>query len=165
MKQKYSGNEPIIGELVTLISQIEYQLKVIQTAFAENQVNGEKLRDRIRKFQSQGIKTPSNLNDSMNTITCLREWHWNYIERFERFIYESKSIYLEFENFEKKTGFLAKNKRKKILGDVSNFVFLGRKYIETLSNVFDGDYLTLIPGEEIRKEALKLMSARLGAGS
>ena len=165
MNQKNSGSEPIIEELVKVIFEIESQLKIIQKAFTENQVNGEKVKDKIKKIQSEGKKAPLNLNDNMNTITCLREWHWNYIERFERFIYESKTIYLEFEKIEESTGFLTKGKRKKILEDASNFVFLGRRYIETLGSVFDGDYLTLIPGEEIRNEALKLMSARIGAGS
>lgn len=161
MSQKYTGSEPIIKELVTVIFQIEAQLKIIQEAFKENQVNGEKLRDKIRNLKDANKSIPTNLNDNLNSITCLREWHWKYIERFENFIYESKSIYLDFEKVENNPGFLSKGKRKKILEDAGNFVLLGRTYIETLGDVFDGDYLTLIPGEEIRNDALKLMSQRL----
>lgn len=153
--------EQIIKELVQVIHQIEAQLKIIQEAFKENQVNGEKLRDKIKNLKDANKSIPTNLNDNLNSITCLREWHWKYIERFENFIYESKSIYLDFEKVENNPGFLSKGKRKKILEDAGNFVLLGRTYIETLGDVFDGDYLTLIPGEEIRNDALKLMSQRL----
>jgi len=161
VSQKYSGSEPIIKELVTVIFEIEAQLKIIQEAFKENQANGEKLKDKINKIKSEGKKSPSNLNENMNTITYLREWHWKYIERFEKFIYESKSIYLDFDKFKDSSGFLSKGKRKKVLEDAGNFVLLGRSYVETLGDVFDGDFLTLIPGEEIRNDALKLMSQRL----
>ncbi len=161
MSQKYSGSEPIIKELVIVIFQIEAQLKTIQEAFKENQKSGEKLRDKLRSLKDANKSVPTNLNDNLNSITCLREWHWKYIERFENFIYESKSIYLDFEKVENNPGFLSKGKRKKILEDAGNFVLLGRTYIETLGDVFDGDYLTLIPGEEIRNDALKLMSQRL----
>ena len=83
----------------------------------------------------------------------------------KEFVYESKSIYLDFEKIKESSGFLSKGKRKKILEDAGNFVLLGRQYIETLGDVFDGDYLTLVPGEEIRSEALKLMSQRLASGN
>lgn len=161
MSQKYTGSEPIIKELVKVIFQIEAQLKIIQEAFKENQVNGEKLRDKIRNLKDANKSIPTNLNDNLNSITCLREWHWKYIERYENFIYESKSIYLDFEKIENNPGFLSKGKRKKILEDAGKFVLLGRTYLETLGDVFDGDYLTLIPGEEIRNDALKLMSERM----
>jgi hypothetical protein len=165
MKQKYSGSEPIIKELVTVIFQIEAQLKIILEAFEENQKSGEKLRDKIRSLKDANKSVPINLNDNLNSITYLREWHWKYIERFENFVYESKSIYLDFDKLKDSSGFLSKGKRKKVLEDAGNFVLLGREYIETLGSVFDGDYLTLIPGEEIKNEALKLMSQRLGSQS
>ena len=161
MKKSAVDTEPIITELVTVIFQFESQLKIIQAAFNENQDNGEKLRDKIKKIRSEEKDVPSKLDDNMNTVLCLREWHWNYIERFERFIYETKAIYVDFDKIENNPGFLGKGKRKKVLEDAGNFVLLGRTYIETLGDVFDGNYLTLIPGEEIRNEALKLMSQRL----
>ena len=158
-------SEPIIRELVQVISQIESQLKIISGAFEENQKSGEKLRDKIRSLKDANKSVPTNLNDNLNSITCLREWHWKYIDRFQKFVYESKSIYLDFEKIKESSGFLSKGKRKKILEDAGNFVLLGRQYIETLGDVFDGDYLTLVPGEEIRSEALKLMSQRLASGN
>ena len=165
MKKSAVDAEPIITELVTLIFQIESQFRIILAACDESQSNEKKLADKIQKIKSVGKNVPSNLNDNMKTMLCLREWHYNYIERFERFIYETKSIYLDFEQIENNPGFLGKSKRKKILEDAGNAVLLGRTYIETLGDVFDGNYLALIPGEEIRNEALKLMSARLGAAS
>ena len=154
-------SEQIIKELVQVIHQIEAQLKIINAAFEENQKSGEKLRDKIRSLKDSNKSVPANLNDNLNSITCLREWHWKYIERFENFIYESKSIYLDFDKLKDSSGILSKGKRRKILEDAGNFVLLGRSYVETLGDVFDGDYLTLIPGEEIRNDALKLMSQRL----
>lgn len=165
MKKSTVDTEPIITELVAVIFQIESQLKIIEAAFNENQVNGDKLREKIRKIKSEGKDVPPKMDENMNTILCLREWHWNYFERFERFVNETKSIYLDFDKIESNPGFLGKGKRKKILEDAGNFVLLGRTYIETLGDVFDGDYLTLIPGEEIRSEALKLMSQRMAAAS
>jgi hypothetical protein len=158
-------SEQIIRELVQVIAQIESQLKIISGAFEENQKSGEKLRDKIRSLKDANKSVPTNLNDNLNSITCLREWHWKYIDRFQKFVYESKSIYLDFEKIKESSGFLSKGKRKKILEDAGNFVLLGRQYIETLGDVFDGDYLTLVPGEEIRSEALKLMSQRLASGN
>jgi len=157
--------EQIIEELVQVIHQIEAQLKVINAAFEENQKSGEKLRDKIRSLKDTNKSVPTNLNDNLNSITCLREWHWKYIERFENFIYESKSIYLDFDKLKDSSGILSKRKRKKVLEDAGNFVLLGRSYVESLGDVFDGDYSTLIPGEEIRSEALKLMSQRLASGN
>jgi hypothetical protein len=154
-------SEQIIEELVQVIHQIEAQLKIINAAFEVNQKSGEKLRDKIRSLKDSYKSVPANLNDNLNSITCLREWHWKYIERFENFIYESKSIYLDFDKLKDSSGILSKGKRKKVLEDAGNFVLLGRSYVETLGDVFDGDYLTLIPGEEIRNDALKLMSQRL----
>ena len=154
-------SEQIIEELVQVIHQIEAQLKIINAAFEENQKSGERLRDKIRSLKDSNKSVPSNLNDNLNSITCLREWHWKYIERFENFIYESKSIYLDFDKLKDSSGILSKGKRRKLLEDAGNFVLLGRSYVETLGDVFDGDYLTLIPGEEIRNDALKLMSQRL----
>jgi hypothetical protein len=154
-------SEQIIEELVQVIHQIEAQLKIINAAFEENQKSGEKLRDKIRSLKDTNKSVPTNLNDNLNSITCLREWHWKYIERFENFIYESKSIYLDFDKLKDSSGILSKGKRKKVLDDAGNFVLLGRSYVESLGDVFDGDYLTLIPGEAIRNDALKLMSQRL----
>jgi hypothetical protein len=158
-------SEQIIRELVQVISQIESQLKIISGAFEDNQKSGEKLRDKIRSLKDANKSVPTNLNENLNSITYLREWHWKYIDRFQKFVYESKSIYLDFEKIKDSSGFLSKGKRKKILEDAGNFVLLGRQYIETLGDVFDGDYLTLVPGEEIRSEALKLMSQRLASGN
>lgn len=158
-------SEQIIRELVQVISQIESQLKIISGAFEDNQKSGEKLRDKIRSLKDANKPVPTNLNENLNSITYLREWHWKYIERFQKFVYESKSIYLDFEKIKDSSGFLSKGKRKKILEDAGNFVLLGRQYIERLGDVFDGDYLTLVPGEEIRREALKLMSQRLASGN
>jgi|GEM_PF-4029772 len=158
-------SEQIIRELVQVISQIESQLKIISGAFEDNQKSGEKLRDKIRSLKDANKPVPTNLNENLNSITYLREWHWKYIDRFQKFVYESKSIYLDFEKIKDSSGFLSKGKRKKILEDAGNFVLLGRQYIETLGDVFDGDYLTLVPGEEIRREALKLMSQRLASGN
>jgi hypothetical protein len=158
-------SEQIIEELVQVIHQIEAQLKIINAAFEENQKSGEKLRDKIRSLKDTNKSVPTNLNDNLNSITCLREWHWKYIERFENFIYESKSIYLDFDKLKDSSGILSKGKRKKVLEDAGNFVLLGRSYVESLGDVFDGDYSTLIPGEEIRSEALKLMSQRLASGN
>jgi hypothetical protein len=158
-------SEQIIRELVQVISQIESQLKIIGGAFEDNQKSGEKLRDKIRSLKDANKPVPTNLNENLNSITYLREWHWKYIDRFQKFVYESKSIYLDFEKIKDSSGFLSKGKRKKILEDAGNFVLLGRQYIETLGDVFDGDYLTLVPGEEIRREALKLMSQRLASGN
>ena len=157
-------SEPIIRELVQVISQIESQLRMISDAFEENQINGEKLRDKISSLKDTNKSVPTNLTENLNSITYLREWQLKYIERFQKYIYESKSIFLDFEKIKDSLGFLSKNKRKKILEDAGNFVLLGRQYIETLGDVFDGDYLTLVPGEEIRSEALKLMSQRLASG-
>lgn len=165
MKKSAVDAEPIITELVTMIFQFESQLKIIQAACNDNQLSGIKLADKIKKIRFEGKDIPSKLDDNMNTMLCLREWHWDYIERFERFIYETKSIYLDFDKIGNNPGFLGKGKRKKILEDAGNSVLLGRTYIETLGDVFDGNYLTLIPGKEIRNEALKLMSARAGAAS
>ena len=158
-------SEPIIRELVQVISQIESQLKIISGAFEENQINGEKLRDKIRSLKDTNKSVPTNLTENLNSITYLREWQLKYIERFQKYIYESNSIFLDFEKIKDSLGFLSKNKRKKILENAGNFVLLGRQYIETLGDVFDGDYLTLVPGEEIRSEALKLMSQRLASGN
>ena len=158
-------SEQIIRELVQVISQIESQLKIISGAFEDNQKSGEKLRDKIRSLKDANKSVPTNLNENLNSITYLREWHWKYIDRFQKFVYESKTIYLDFEKIKDSSGFLSKGKRKKNLEDAGNFVLLGRQYIETLGEVFDGDYLTLVPGEEIRSEALKLMSQRLASGN
>lgn len=158
-------SEQIIRELVQVIAQIETQLKIINSAFEENQKSGEKLTGKIKSLKNANKSIPTNLNDNLNSITCLREWHWKYIDRFQKYIYESKSIFLDFQKITAGSGFLSKIKRKKVLEDAGNFVLLGRQYIETLGTVFDGNYLTLVPGEEIRSEALKLMSQRLASGN
>ncbi len=157
-------SEQIIRELVQVISQIESQLRMISDAFEENQINGEKLRDKISSLKDTNKSVPTNLTENLNSITYLREWQLKYINRFQKYIFESKSIFLDFEKIKDSSGFLSRNKRKKVLEDAGNFVLLGRQYIETLGDVFDGDYLTLVPGEEIRSEALKLMSQRLASG-
>ncbi len=158
-------SEQIIRELVQVISQIESQLRMISDAFEENQINGEKLRDKISSLKDTNKSVPTNLTENLNSITYLREWQLKYINRFQKYIFESKSIFLDFEKIKDSSGFLSRNKRKKVLEDAGNFVLLGRQYIETLGDVFDGDYLTLVPGEEIRSEALKLMSQRLASGN
>jgi len=157
-------SEQIIRELVQVISQIESQLRMISDAFEENQINGEKLRDKISSIKDTNKSVPTNLTENLNSITYLREWQLKYINRFQKYIFESKSIFLDFDKIKDSSGFLSRNKRKKVLEDAGNFVLLGRQYIETLGDVFDGDYLTLVPGEEIRSEALKLMSQRLASG-
>jgi len=157
-------SEQIIRELVQVISQIESQLRMISDAFEENQINGEKLRDKISSLKDTNKSVPTNLTENLNSITYLREWQLKYINRFQKYIFESKSIFLDFEKIKDSSGFLSRNKRKKVLEDAGNFVLLGRQYIETLGDIFDGDYLTLVPGEEIRSEALKLMSQRLASG-
>ena len=119
-------SEQIIRELVQVISQIESQLKIISGAFEENQINGEKLRDKIRSLKDTNKSVPTNLTENLNSITYLREWQLKYIERFQKYIYESKSIFLDFEKVKDSSGFLSKNKRKKILEDAGNFVFLGQ---------------------------------------
>ena len=157
-------SEQIIRELVQVISQIESQLRMISDAFEENQINGEKLRDKISSIKDTNKSVPTNLTENLNSITYLREWQLKYINRFQKYIFESKSIFLDFDKIKDSSGFLSRNKRKKVLEDAGNFVLLGRQYIETLGDIFDGDYLTLVPGEEIRSEALKLMSQRLASG-
>lgn len=162
MSKSLDQTEPIIKELVTLIYQIEAQLKTIQKAFEVNQANGEKLKNKINKIQKSSKSIPSNLNDEMRTIMSLREWHWTYLERFNRFIDESKAIFLDFDHLKGSSALFVKGKLKKVLMDAKNFVFLGHTYMETLGDVFDGDYSKLISGEEIRQEAFKMMSQRLG---
>ena len=161
MNKSYSGSEPIIKELINVIVQTEIQLEVIRRAFQENQSRGEKLLKTIREKESKNQSVSPNLNEKLNEITYLREWHWEYINRFEKLIYECKSIFLAFEDVKNSSGLFVKSKRKKILEDAGNFVLLGRTYVETLANVFDGDYLMLVPGEDIKQEALKLLGQRL----
>jgi uncharacterized coiled-coil DUF342 family protein len=48
-------SEQIIRELVQVISQIETQLKIINSAFEENQKSGEKLRDKIRSLKDANL--------------------------------------------------------------------------------------------------------------
>jgi len=158
-------SEPIVEELVRVIHQIESHLKTVNVALHENQTRGDKLREKIQQLKSENKSVSTQLNEDMHSITCLREWHWKYIERFENFVYESKAIFLDFNKVKSNSGFFAKGKKKKLLKDARNFVLLGHTYIETLGDVFDGDYLTLIPGEWTRSEALKLMSERLSATS
>jgi chromosome segregation ATPase len=89
--------EPEINSLLLVLFQIESELKTLQTAFQKNQASGEALRDKIKKIRSTGKEASTKLNEEMNSITCLREWHWNYIERFEKFVHEAKSTYLEYK--------------------------------------------------------------------
>ena len=52
-----------------------------------------------------------------------------------------------------KSGFFINSKLKKIYSDAG------------FDNVFDGDFGKLLPGEDIRKEALTLMSKRMQANN
>lgn len=155
------NSDTIKRDLVGLIFQIESELRSVKEAFVENQKNGEATKDKIEKFKDVGKAIPQNLNDNMRTIMCLREWHWKYIERFERFIFECKSIFLELDKSQSSTGFLVKKRLNKAVSDAKNALTLGQEYLGTLGDVFDGNYFTLIPGEEILNEALKLMSERM----
>jgi hypothetical protein len=157
--------DQVIKELLVAIFQIESELKMVQSAFEDNQSRGERIRKEIAKIKSEGFEVPPEINEEMHSVTCLREWHWKYIDRYEKFIFESKSIYLDYEKVKDDSGFLAKGKRKKVLQDSINFAVLGRTYVSTLDDVFEENYSRLIPGETIRSEALKLMSQRLGAAS
>lgn len=155
------NSETIKKDLVALIFQIESELRSIKEAFSENQINGEAIKDKIRKFEDVGKAIPQNLNDNMRTIMFLREWHWKYIERFERFIFECKSIFVELDKLQSNRGFFVKNKANRAFNDAKNALTLGQEYLNTVGDVFDGNYLTLIPGEEILNDALKLMSERI----
>lgn len=156
-------SETVIKELIVVIAQIESELKILQSAFEDNQSRGDKIRIEIAKIKSEELEVPPEINEEMHSVTCLREWHWKYIERYEKFIFESKSIYLDFEKIKDNSGLFASGKRKKVLQDAANFAILGQSYISTLSDVYEVKYSRLIPGESIRSEALKLMSQRLAA--
>jgi len=160
-----NNSETIKKDLVALIFQIESELRSVKEALSENQKNGEAIKDKIEKFKDVDQAIPQNLNDYMRTVMCLREWHWKYIERFERFIFECKSIFLELDKLESSKGFFIKTKVNKTLNDAKNALALGQEYLTTLGDVFNGDYLTLVPGEEIRNDALKLMSERMQKNS
>ncbi len=156
-------SETVIKELIVVIAQIESELRTLQSAFEDNQSRGEKIHIEIAKIKSEEMEVPSEINEEMHSVTCLREWHWKYIERYEKFIFESKSIYLDFEKIKDNSGLFANGKRKKVLQDAANFAILGQSYISTLGDVFEVKYSRLIPGESIRSEALNLMSQRLAA--
>jgi hypothetical protein len=157
--------DQVIKELLVVIFKIESELKSVQSAFEDNQSRGERIRTEIAKIKSEGIEVSSEMNKEMHSVTCLREWHWKYIDRYQKFIFESKTIYLDFEKVKDDSGFFAKGKRKKVLQDATNFALLGQTYISTLGDVFEENYSRLIPGESIRSEAIKLMSQRLALGN
>ena len=158
-------SDVVIKELLVAISQIESELNTVQSAFDDNQSRGERIRKEIAKIKSEGFEVPPAINEEMHSVTCLREWHWKYIDRYQKFIFESKTIYLDFEKVKDDSGFFAKGKRKKVLQDATNFALLGQTYISTLGDVFEENYSRLIPGESIRSEAIKLMSQRLALGN
>ena len=158
-------SDKVIKELLVAIFQIESELKTAQSAFEDNQSRSERIRKEIAKIKSEGFEIPPEINEEMRSVTCLREWHWKYIDRYQKFIFESKSIFLDFEKVKDDSGIFAKGKRKKVLQDATNFALLGQTYISTLGDVFEENYSRLIPGETIRSEALQLMSQRLGAAS
>jgi hypothetical protein len=158
-------SDQVIKELLIAIFQIESELKTVQSAFDDNQSRGERVRKEIAKIKSEGFEVPPKINEEMHSVTCLREWHWKYIDRYQKFIFESKTIYLDFEKVKDDSGFFAKGKRKKVLQDATNFAHLGRTYISTLGDVFEENYSRLIPGESIRSEAIKLMSQRIALGN
>jgi hypothetical protein len=72
----------------------------------------------------------------MNSITCLREWHWKYIERYEKLIFESNSTMLESEELKSGRGFFMKSKRKRVFNYANDLALLGQSYISTTGNVF-----------------------------
>jgi hypothetical protein len=157
--------DQVVKNLLLVIFQIESQLKSLQSAFEDNQSRGEKIRNEIKKIESENFEVPPEINAEMHSIICLREWHWKYLNRYKNFIDESKLIYLDIDKIANSSGIFVKSKRKKLLQDATNFGILGKKYVTTLGEVFDGNYDSLIPGESIRSEALKLMSERLAAAS
>jgi len=161
----HMDSDKVIKELLVAIFQIESELKTAQSAFEDNQSRGERIRKEIAKIKSEGFEVPPAISEEMHSVTCLREWHWKYIDRYQKYIFESKSIFLDFEKVKDESSIFAKGKRKKALQDVANFAFLGQTYISTLGDVFEDNYSRLIPGETIRSEAIKLMSQRLGAAS
>lgn len=157
--------EKTLEELLLVTFQIESELNTIQKAFQRNQSKGEKLRDRIQKIRASGKEIPNDINEEMNSITCLREWHWKYIERYEKLIFESNSTMLESEKLKSGRGLFMKSKRKKVFQYAFDLTFLGQTYLSTTGDVFGAKYLSLVPGPDIRNEALKLMSVRLAAAS
>jgi hypothetical protein len=157
--------EKTLEELLLVTFQIESELNTIQKAFQRNQSKGEKLRDRIQKIRASGKEIPADINEEMNSITCLREWHWKYIERYEKLIFESHSTMIEFEKLKSGRGLFMKLKRKRVFNYANDLALLGHSYISTTGNVFKVNYSSLIPGPAIRNEALKLMSERLAAAS
>jgi len=165
VKRNSIDTDQLIKELLVAIFQIESELKVVQSAFKDNQSRAERISKEIAKIKSEELEVPPEINEEMRSVTCLREWHWKYIDRYQKFIFESKSIFLDFEKVKDESSIFAKGKRKKVLQDVANFAYLGQTYISTLGDVFEDNYSRLIPGETIRSEAIKLMSQRLGAAS
>ena len=69
MKKSTVDTEPIITELVAVIFQIESQLKIIEAAFNENQVNGDKLREKIRKILDW-LVVGSRIQDKLHQCVC-----------------------------------------------------------------------------------------------
>ena len=155
----------IVNELLLVIFQIENQLVAIQTAFQDNQVRGEQIRDEIKKIESEGTEVPPKINEEMRSITCLREWHWKYIDRYTKFVSEASAICSDFKEIANSSGLFVERKRSKILKDVDNFTHLGQTYIATVGDVFERSFSKLVPGEDIRSEALKLMSQRLASAN
>ena len=165
MKRNSIDTDHLIKELLVAIFQIESELNTVQSAFDDNQSRGEQIREEIEKIKSEELEVPPEINEELRSVICIREWHWKYIDRYQKFIFESKSIFLDFEKVKDDSGFIAKGKRKKVLQDAANFAVLGQTYISTLGDVFEENYSRLIPGENIRSEALQLMSQRLAAAS
>ncbi len=163
------GSNEAVGdvaeELLKVTILIESELNAVQDAFQRNQSNGEKLRDKIAKIKSKGQTVPADVDEEMNSITCLREWHWKYIERYEKFLFEAKSTFVEYDNLKDKSGIFINSKRKKVSQYALDLTLLGQTYASTTGDVFTARYSKLVSGPAIRSEALKLMSERLAAAS
>lgn len=155
----------LIEDLAGAIFEIEKHLEALHSAYSENQIKGELVQRKIKNFSSSGAEIPPELNDDMKSVIYLREWQLFYLERYEKFLMEAKSIYLEYDEIKSKTSFFVERKKKKILVDAENCVSLGRMYISTLSEFFDSKYSQLTGGEYMKSEALKLMSKRLASAS
>ena len=160
-----SPEEKVIEELLLSVFRIESELIAVQKAFEKNKAAGELLRDKMRKIKSKGQEVSSSINDEMNSITCLREWHWKYIERYEDLLLESRATFLEYEKLKNASGLFINSKKKKIFQYAIDLTLLGQACISTTEGVFEKTYSRLVPGPDIRNEALNLMSIRLAAAS
>lgn len=151
--------------LVSIIGFIEKNLIDLENAMESTQEQGKELASEIGKLKSEGKEIPEFMNYDMKTAICLREWQYNYGEKLNKFLVESKQLYVEWCKQKEKAGILNKSKLKKIYADAANFIELGKAYLGNFSNVFDGSYSKLIAGDEVRAEAMQLMSRRLAAAS